>query len=152
MSFSPPTKNLKVSWKEVHRNTKALAETLKQKGPWDKIVAIARGGLIPAAIIAKELNIRIIDTVSIESYNNKKRSKLNILKRSTVISKGNILIVDDIIDTGQTLKTVKKIYPKAHYATVYAKPAGMPFVNSFVKKVSQNTWIVFPWESYTASQ
>ena len=147
MSFSPPTKSLKVSWKEVHRNTKALAEILKPKGPWDKIVAIARGGLIPAAIIAKVLNIRIIDTVSIESYNNKRRSKLNILKRSTVISKGNILIVDDIIDTGQTIKTVKKIYPKAHYATIYAKPAGMVFVDSFVKKVSQNTWIVFPWES-----
>ena len=146
MPFFPPTKNLKVSWKEVHRNTKVLAEILKLKGPWDKIVAIARGGLIPAAIIAKELNVRIIDTVSIESYNNKRRGKLTILKRSKS-NKGNILIIDDVVDTGRTVKTVIKIYPKAHYATVYAKPAGMPFVDSFVKKVSQNTWIVFPWES-----
>ena len=146
MPSSPPTKNLKVSWEEVHQSTKALAEILKSKGPWDKIVAIARGGLIPAAIIAKELNIRTIDTVSIESYNNKRQGKINILKR-VGFGKGNILIIDDVVDTGQTAKVLKEMLPKAHYATVYAKPAGIPLVDSFIEKVSQNTWVVFPWEN-----
>ena len=145
MPSTLPTKNLKVSWKEVHRNTKALAEKVKPKGPWNKIVAITRGGLIPAAIIAKELDTRIIDTVSIESYNNKKRSKLTIFKRSNV-DKNKLLIIDDVVDTGRTVKAVKKIYPNAHIGTLYAKPAGIPFIDSFVKKVSQDTWVVFPWE------
>ena len=146
MPLQGSTKKLIVSWKEIHRKSVALAEIVKHKGCWDRMVAIARGGLIPAAIIAKELNIRIIDTLCIESYANKRRSKLNILKKSRVISKGNILLVDDIIDTGHTIKTVKELYPKAHYAAVYTKPAGMPFINSFVKKVSQDIWVVFPWE------
>ena len=56
------------------------------------------------------------------------------------------MIVDDLVDTGNTAKIVREMLPKAHFATVYAKPAGRPLVDSFVTEVSQDTWIHFPWD------
>ena len=57
-----------VSWEQLHRDAKALAWRLAESGPFTRIVAITRGGLVPAHIIARELDIRVIDTVCISSY------------------------------------------------------------------------------------
>ena len=57
-----------VTWDQLHRDSKALAWRLLEKGPWRGIVAITRGGLIPAAIIARELDCRLIESVSIVTY------------------------------------------------------------------------------------
>ena len=61
-------------------------------------------------------------------------------------------IVDDLVDTGATGRIVREMLPKAHFATVYAKPAGRPMVNSFVTEVSQDTWILFPWDTEPQSR
>src|SRR5919202_960553 len=106
-------KNFPVTWEELHRHSKALAWRLLEMGPWKGIVAVTRGGLVPAAIIARELDVRI---------------------------------VDDLVDTGHTARVVREMLPKAHFATVYAKPAGRPLVDTFVTEVSQDTWIYFPWD------
>ena len=55
-------------------------------------------------------------------------------------------IVDDLTDTGKTAAIVRAMMPKAHFATVYAKPKGRPLVDTFVTEVSQDTWIYFPWD------
>ncbi|HRM74557.1 MAG TPA: phosphoribosyltransferase family protein, partial [Paracoccus sp. (in: a-proteobacteria)] len=57
-----------------------------------------------------------------------------------------ILVIDDLVDSGRTLEHVRSIYPKAHFATVYAKPKGRPMVQTYVTEVSQDTWIFFPWD------
>ena len=57
-----------------------------------------------------------------------------------------IIIIDDLVDSGKTLDVVRKSYPKAHYATVYAKAKGRPLVDTFITEVSQDTWIFFPWD------
>ena len=57
-----------------------------------------------------------------------------------------VLIVDDLVDTGKTLELVRELYPRAHFATVYAKPKGKPLVETYVTEVSQDTWIFFPWD------
>ena len=56
------------------------------------------------------------------------------------------LIVDDLVDTGETARALRKMLPRAHFATAYAKPAGRPLVDTFVTEVSQDTWIFFPWD------
>ena len=67
--------------------------------------------------------------------------------RRRLVGDGNdILIIDDLVDTGKTLKIVKEIYPKAHFATVYAKPKGKEMVDTYITEVSQDTWIFFPWD------
>ena len=58
-----------------------------------------------------------------------------------------LFLLDDLVDTGRTAKLVKEMIPKAHFATVYAKPAGRPVVDTFITEVSQDTWILFPWDA-----
>lgn len=140
-------KNFPVSWDQLHRDARALAWRLAEKGPWKGIIAITRGGLVPAAIVARELEVRLVDTVCVASYDDKNQGKLEVLKAATAANTGeNMLIVDDLVDTGRTAKLVREMLPKAHLATVYAKPAGRPMVDTFITEVSQDTWIFFPWD------
>jgi xanthine phosphoribosyltransferase len=134
-----------VSWEEMHRDSRALSWRLAELTPFAGIVAIARGGLVPAQIIARELNIRLIDTICVASYDHERQREPEILKGIRGSGAG-WLIIDDLVDTGQTGRVVREMLPKAHFATVYAKPAGRSVVDSFVTEVSQDTWILFPWD------
>ena len=135
-----------VSWEQLHRDAKALAWRLAERGPYARIVAITRGGLVPAHIIARELDIRLIDTVCISTYDDQTQRESAILK-SVAGDGAGWLIVDDLVDTGKTGRIVREMLPKAHFATVYAKPAGRPMVDTYITEVSQDTWILFPWDT-----
>ncbi|MGO9768117.1 MAG: xanthine phosphoribosyltransferase [Roseiarcus sp.] len=146
-----------VSWDQFHRDARALAWRLAASGPFEAIVAITRGGLVPAAIIARELELRVIETVCIASYHDyKNQGGLEVLKtiapQVTKSGGARILVVDDLVYTGATAKVVREMLPKAHFATVYAKPLGRPLVDTFVTEVSQDTWIYFPWDMGLAFQ
>jgi xanthine phosphoribosyltransferase len=144
-------KTFSISWEQLQNDCRALAwKLLDVRKDWSKIVAIARGGLAPAAIIARELNIRVVDTVCISSYTLRSQSDtLDILNRPDLADMGPTwLIIDDLVDTGRTAGTVRKMFPGIHFATVYAKPEGRPMVDTFITEVSQDTWILFPWDSY----
>ncbi len=142
---SSAAKTFPVSWEELHRTAKALAWRLVENGPWKGIIAITRGGLVPAAVVARELDLRLIDTLCIASYDDRKQGELKVLKGIEGDGEG-WLIIDDLVDTGKTAKVVREMLPRAHFATVYAKPAGRPLVDTFVTEVSQDTWILFPWD------
>ena len=139
-------KTYPISWEQLHRDAKALAWRLVDKRAWNGIVAITRGGLVPAAVIARELDLHVVDTVCIQSYAWKDRGEIRILKSVEGDGEGWLLI-DDLVDTGKTAKVAREMLPKAHFATVYAKPAGRPLVDTYVTEVSQDTWILFPWDS-----
>ncbi len=144
-------KSFPVSWDQFHRDARALAWRLSAAGPFRAVVAITRGGLVPAAIVARELGIRVIESVCVASYDYDKQGEISVLKpvSNDIIGtdKGaGVLIVDDLVDTGATAKLVREMMPKAHFATVYAKPQGRPLVDTFVTEVSQDTWIYLPWD------
>jgi len=140
------TKTFPISWEQLHRDARALSWRLVEQGPWQGIIAITRGGLVPAAIIARELDIRLVDTVCIASYAGRDQGPIQVLK--SVAGNGDgWLLVDDLVDTGKTAKLVREMVPKAHFATIYSKPAGRPLVDTFMTEVSQDTWILFPWDS-----
>ena len=134
-----------VSWDEMHRDARALSWRLATLTPFEGIVAIARGGLVPAQIVARELEIRLIDTICISTYDEQIQRAPQVLKRVSGTGAG-WLIVDDLVDTGTTGRVVRDMLPEAHFATVYAKPAGRSVVDTFVTEVSQDTWILFPWD------
>ena len=148
MADPPYTKMFPVSWQELHRDAKALAWRLHAMKPWRGIVAITRGGLVPAAIVARELGVRVIDTVSIKAYDHQTLGAAQVLKPTGIGAADNatLLIVDDLVDTGKTARIVREMIPEAHFATVYAKPMGRPMVDTFITEVSQDTWIFFPWD------
>ncbi len=140
-------KSFPVSWEEIHRNSKALAWRLSELNPYKGIIAVTRGGLVPAAIVARELDIRLIDTFCVLSYSQKNKGDIKVLKESSVAKNGEgWLIIDDLVDTGETIKAIRSSLPNAHYATVYAKPSGREQVDTFITEVSQDTWIYFPWD------
>jgi xanthine phosphoribosyltransferase len=154
-----PAKIFPVSWDQFHRDSRALAWRLTGAGPFEAIVCITRGGLVPAAIVARELGIKLIETVCVTSYTGTSQGDLKILKNvaANVVGLGGgqgarVLLVDDLVDTGKTAKVVREIVPRAHLATVYAKPMGRPLVDTFITDVSQDTWIYFPWDTGLAFQ
>ena len=139
-----------VSWDQFHRDARALAWRLSGQGPFTAVVAVTRGGLVPAAIVARELGVRVIETICVSSYDYGRQGELQVLKSvdpELIADEGaQVLIVDDLVDTGKTAGIVRDILPRAHFATVYAKPAGRPLVDTFVTEVSQDTWIYLPWD------
>jgi xanthine phosphoribosyltransferase len=141
-----------ISWPELHRDARYLSAQLHEHGGWSGIIAITRGGLVPAALVARELEIRLIDTVCLASYGvgagggaEQKQGDIRLLKGVAGDGSGYLLI-DDLVDTGRTAQVVRQLLPKAYFATLYAKPAGRPFVDTCVKEFKQNKWIYFPWD------
>jgi len=126
----PHEKGFHVSWDQIHRDARALAWRLDGQGPddgaWKAVVAITRGGMAPAMIAARELDIRTVDTISVKSYDHQAQSQATILKSPDMALCGDglgILVIDDLVDSGKTLEVVRELLPKAHFATVYAKPS-----------------------------
>jgi xanthine phosphoribosyltransferase len=154
-----PEKAFPVSWDQFHRDARALAWRLNGAGPFEAIVTVTRGGLVPAAIVARELDVRLIETICVSSYDHIRQGELRVLKgvASELVQKSGgggkgVLIVDDLVDTGKTARVVRDLLPNAHFATVYAKPMGRPLVDTFITEVSQDTWIFFPWDTGLAFQ
>jgi len=154
-----PEKAFPVSWDQFHRDARALAWRLNGAGPFEAIVTVTRGGLVPAAIVARELNVRLIETICVSSYDHIRQGELRVIKgvASELVQKSGgggkgVLIVDDLVDTGKTARVVRDLLPNAHFATVYAKPMGRPLVDTFITEVSQDTWIFFPWDTGLAFQ
>ncbi|HKK32169.1 MAG TPA: xanthine phosphoribosyltransferase [Desulfomicrobiaceae bacterium] len=147
MSADRYQKTYAISWDQLHRDSKVLAWRLLEHSFFNGIIAVTRGGLVPAAIIARELDIRLVDTICVSSYDWKdQKGEVKVLK--DVVGDGEgWLIVDDLVDTGKTAEVIRKRLPKAHFATIYAKPAGRPLVDTFIMEVSQDTWILFPWDA-----
>lgn len=149
---SPYRDDIVISWPELHRDTRLLCHALMEKGPFKGIIAIARGGMIPAALVARELEIRLLDTICASSYTESvtagaqnTRSEVKILKGIDHDGEGYLLI-DDLVDTGNTARVIRKLLPKAYFATLYAKPMGREIVDLCVKEFNQDKWIYFPWD------
>lgn len=151
MPQSTQDKSFIVSWDQLHRDARALAwrlEGMQQSDQvWNKIIAVTRGGMAPAMIVARELNIRVVDSISVKSYDHQTQSDPEIIKNTILKDSESTLIIDDLVDTGKTLKLLRQRFCKAHYATIYAKPLGCSFVDTFITEVSQDTWIFFPWDT-----
>ncbi len=138
---------LYISWDEFHRHTKQLAQKIKGKGSYNKIIAVSRGGLIPAGILAYELDIRNVEVVNMSSYDgDKQRTDDEITIHTSV---GDVdertLVIDDLSDTGKTFKLLRPMFPKATLAAVYAKKQGAAFADIYVEDIP-DIWVVFPWD------
>lgn len=136
---------LSLSWAEIHRDTRILAGMLAELPAFSGIVAVTRGGLVPAAILSRELDIHLVETVCVSTYDDREIRDPQVLKSLTGDGSG-WLVVDDLVDTGATLQVLRGMLPKAHFATVYAKPKGQPLVDTFATVFAQSTWINFPWD------
>lgn len=145
MSEETEIEMMDISWEQFHKDCRALVKKLIKVGNFKKMVAVTRGGLFPAGVIAREMEIRDIDTICIASYDEYSQGKLTLVKPSMIEGDGEgVLFVDDLVDTGRTIEFIKQKYPKAHIATVYAKEKGKHLVDTYVSMM--DCWVLFPWE------
>lgn len=137
-----------VTWDQLHRDARSLAAVLLPMGPWHGLVAISRGGLIPAAIVARELDCRLVECVCVATYDDERQGEAQVLKPPAAAGDGTgFVIIDDLVDSGTTAKLVRAMLPKAYFACLYAKPAGAAVADTWVVEVPQDTWVLFPWDT-----
>src|SRR5689334_22024988 len=132
---TPPVIHLPVSWEEIRRDSVALADKVRARGPWQGIVAVARGGLVPAALVARALGLRCVETVSVASYEREKLGTPTLIKTPVAAGDGaGWLVIDDLVDTGTTMTLIRDLLPKAHVGVLYAKPAGRALAHDFIRE------------------
>lgn len=147
---------LVITWDQVLEDGRWLAQRLLTLGKQYKaIVAIARGGLVPAAILAREMDIRHVEVICARSYEDDVQTGVG-KPRGVSLSMGSpdyiasigkeVIVVDDLADTGATFKAVKEFLPEATYACLYAKNMGQSATDFFAKGYPQSTWLHFPWD------
>lgn len=134
-----------ITWDNMQMYTRQLAEKLLPADQWKGIIAVSRGGLVPAAILARELGIRHVDTVCISSYDHDHQREMKVLKQAEGDGEG-FIVIDDLVDTGGTAEMIRQMYPKGKFVTVCAKPAGKHLVDDYVVDIAQDTWIEQPWD------
>jgi xanthine phosphoribosyltransferase len=148
VSEAPST--VAVTWDQLHRDARSLAVAAIPLGPFRGIVAVSRGGLIPAAIVARELECRMVECVSVVAYAAEAGTggTPHIIKPPTAAGDGTgFLIVDDLVDRGETARAVRAALPRAVFGCLYAKPQGRGVTDLHVSEVAQETWILFPWDT-----
>lgn len=135
-----------LTFSDILTMTDDLAQKLPNR-PWKGILAVTRGGLVPAGILSQTLDIRRIEVINMKSYEDKQQSHLEVLNQPHLEGdEENWIIVDDLSDSGKTLKHIKDLYPKAFYAVLLVKPNGKEVPDLFSQEFPQDIWIHFPWE------
>jgi len=146
----PYKREVFIAWDELQKDARSLCQQLLPLGPWQGLIAITRGGLIPAGIVARELGIHHIQTLCLSSYDGLQMHSdgLTIIHAPKIAEGGQgFLLVDDLVDTGKTAEVARKLFPKAYFATLYTKPQGQHLVDLSVRHFEQDTWVRFPWDT-----
>lgn len=151
MTTAPAHLDMPLTWEDISLHARSLSLKLADSGPdngkWTGVIAVTTGGLVPACIVARHLGIKNIQTFCVSSYDDQSQRKAQIIRQPVDCGDGTgWLVVDDLSDKGTTLRLIREHLPKAHYATIYAKPAGEDAVDTYIMSVSQDTWLHFPWE------
>lgn len=137
-----------LSWRQFERDIKTLAHKIG-KNKFKYILAISRGGLVPAAYLARLLDIKVVKTICLQSYENQARNEIvshNVEGFEEYIrDPKSWLVVDDICDSGATFKYVTTRYPQIKTASILCRPAA-PKPTYHVR--DENNWVRFPWEHF----
>jgi len=140
-----------ISWAEYGSLTEALAEKIRSsKRSFDIVVGIARGGIPVAMVVSDRLGIKF-DTITVKSYSGiAKRGSVRILTKVTEVIRGKrVLVVDDLVDQGDTMNSVQAMLRKHKTKTVqtavlFKKPWSKAQPDYFLETTEE--WIVFPFE------
>jgi xanthine phosphoribosyltransferase len=145
-------KKMTIAWDRFKADVSLLATKIRHLGrPFDQIVAITRGGLVPAALLSHEFKVRNIDTVCVGSYLDGEQLAAETIFKGPgqIVERGaRTLVVDDLVDSGKTAGFVKEtMYPEGIVAVVYGKPFGLHSADLHAVEVPQDVWVIFPWEN-----
>lgn len=143
------------SWDQIYSFLIELADRIRASGfKPDAIVGVARGGWAPARVLSDLLDIQNLASVKVEFYVGVGlRAKKPVITQpvSIPLVKLKVLVVDDIADSGESLRLLRSTFVKqgaseVRAATIYRKPWGRFDVDYWAKETS--SWVIFPWEVY----
>ena len=142
--------DMHITWQDIHFDGIALAKMVKDKGWLDNcegLIAVTRGGLIPTGVFCNATGIKNVESICVSSYSFKNNRDLEVIKSIDLENGGaGWIIIDDLVDTGNTYAFLKTLLPKAKRVCLYAKPEGEKNTDLFVKSIEQGVWVHFPWE------
>ena len=124
-----------------------MAQKIKEQTPDNyKLVAVSRGGLMPTALVAHYLGCKDILFVRLSSYDdNQERNDIIDTTTDVIPDAPSTYIIDDICDSGETLRYLRRRYPQARiYTLVNKNPTFLP--DYFPLSEPQGLWVNFPWE------
>ena len=144
-----------LSWQDVHTYCDRLAVKIAAETKRiNNVIGIAKGGLIPATILAKKLGINKVYSIGASSYTGQQKDEegVNVYQDIPEELHSQInLYVDDISDTGGTFNYLLKerghgLDRGIYTATIHVKPH-TKFVPTFThKEIDNDVWVVYPWE------
>ena len=157
-----------LNWENIQEDCKVLADKLSEQN-FSCIIGIANGGMIPATLLAKYLKVDKLLSANLKSYQDDKprdgaHSTKDVVKVISFPDWGElkkekkVLIVDDLSDTGLTLREIKQMDNIINqeredkedcwvYSTLYYKPKTVLAPDYTVREFNNDEWIVFPWEN-----
>ena len=155
-----------ITWEEIQRDSADLANELSHLN-FSCIIGVANGGMIPATLLSKELKVDKLLSCNLKSYQEHKpregaHSQMDKVKTISIPDwrglqeEDRVLIVDDLVDTGLTLKKIIQYnniinhnQPERNwiFATLYNKPRSIFKPDYTVREFDNDEWIVFPWEN-----
>jgi len=152
-------KKVFLSWKEIETAIQNISEQINESGfKPDVIISVGRGGMIPARLISDYIGVSNVQLIEAKMYTGigTRNSKPKIGTLSSSIHKKNVLIVDDIVDSGLTLDAVVEMLfgQKANSikaATISVKEHVQRLPRYWSSKVKEEEWIVYPWELHSES-
>jgi len=160
-------KQHKLGWKAIHHACSHLAEAIKKDIEVDTIIAVARGGLIPASILNLYLKPESMYVFGVSSYKDTERQNnitcyQQLPPKFPTIYNRTILVVDDLVDSGRTFNYTKQElkYLKQHCPSSNARRlkrriyTAAPYIKDHVKDkpdyytttFPEDAWLVFPWD------
>ena len=120
-----------------------LATRISERN-YKKIVGISRGGLIPGIILSHALDIPF-EPLQWQTRDGDLKDTLSIALKSTE-DPNDILFVDDICDSGLTIKQIRKVFPESQWAVLSSKKGDMGIDFTGERLYNNTQWLVFPWE------
>ena len=146
------SEKIKISWDQFYLDTLELCNIIKNNNHNIKgIVCVTRGGLVASSIVASQLNIKKIEVYGISTYkdDNTQDSKINILTepKEALLEQGeNWLVIDDLVDTANTIEFIRSKLPKSYIYTTYSKQENCYNIQGYYKYYNKNIWLELPWE------
>lgn len=141
-----------ITWDNIHKDSIELAERIsKQVDDLKGILAISRGGLVPAGIISYKLGIKNVETICLSSYNDSDQLVSTELISDPAYYKigdgSGWMVIDDLYDTGSTYDRIKQLFPSSKFAALYSKNDDAHDKIIYVAKYFEFLWLVFPWDN-----
>lgn len=127
-----------ITWEQI---IKSMKEAKIPK--FRKMIAVTRGGLCVAGLLSQVINCKNIDTICLSSYDKDQQKEIKVIKSGS--DRGSdILLVDDVVDTGKSIAKAREFYPNAKLFTLHYKNKGGVKPDYYLWETDK--WIVYPWE------